>query len=74
MQLEGHGDGDFGLMNSFLSLLEKKRSNPDAKISSLGKTNAFESLESHLIAFAAEKSRLTDKTIIMNEFKKKNGL
>jgi predicted dehydrogenase len=54
--LSGHGGGDFGIMDSFVTALatgdkSKILSGPD------------ETLESHLMVFAAEKSRLTGKTV-----------
>ena len=51
----GHGGGDFGIVRSFLNALRGK---PDDSV-----TSARESLESHLLAFAAEESRL-EKTVI----------
>ena len=54
--LSGHGGGDFGIMDSFVSALatgdtNKILSGPD------------ETLESHLMVFSAEKSRLTGRTV-----------
>ena len=65
MDASGHGGGDFLLIDAFLEALL----NP-AKIEPL--TNAQETLESHLMAFAAEKSRLEGKTINMMEFREKS--
>jgi predicted dehydrogenase len=53
----GHGGGDFGIMHSFVNAL---RGIPDDSV-----TTARESLESHLLAFAAEESRLLHTTIDM---------
>ncbi|WP_425447642.1 Gfo/Idh/MocA family protein [Dethiothermospora halolimnae] len=59
----GHGGGDNGIMNDFVSLLLSKK----------GKalTSADVSVESHIMAFAAEESRLSNKAINMEEFYKK---
>lgn len=58
----GHGGGDSGLIKSFIRSLQ------------LGSeeilTSAKSSLESHMMTFAAEESRLTNNTIQMAEFKK----
>lgn len=59
----GHGGGDMGIMKNFVKLLQ----NSDA---SLGLTSAKVSLQSHLMAFAAEKARLEKRVIDMNEFYK----
>ena len=57
----GHGGGDFGIMRSFINTL---KGNPDDSV-----TTARESLESHLLAFAAEESRLKKTVINMDEFR-----
>lgn len=59
-----HGGGDFLLINAYLDsiLLEDK---PQTL------TNARETLESHLMAFAAEKSRLKGIVVDMDEFRKR---
>ncbi len=57
----GHGGGDYGILRSFLAAL---RGQPDADSST-----ARESLESHLLAFAAEESRLNKTVIDMDEFR-----
>jgi predicted dehydrogenase len=56
-----HGGGDFGLMRSFVNAMNGV---PDDSL-----TTAEESLESHLLAFAAEKARMTKSTVIMESFK-----
>jgi predicted dehydrogenase len=56
-----HGGGDFGIMRSLVNAL---RGMPDDSV-----TTARESLESHLLAFAAEESRLQHSTINMAEFR-----
>jgi predicted dehydrogenase len=58
----GHGGGDFALVDAFLeTLLNKSKSQP--------LTNAYETLESHLMAFAANESRLQAKVIDMQKFR-----
>ncbi|QPC84065.1 Gfo/Idh/MocA family oxidoreductase [Phototrophicus methaneseepsis] len=57
----GHGGGDMGIVQSFVNAL---RGEPDESI-----TTARESLESHLLAFAAEESRLNHTTIHMPTFR-----
>ena len=52
----GHGGGDAGLMRAFIAAL---RGEPDALT-----TSARDSLESHLMAFAAEESRLNGGALI----------
>jgi hypothetical protein len=56
----GHGGGDFGLMAGFVRAL---RGDAPAL------TNARSSLESHLLAFAAEEARITRSVIEMAEFR-----
>lgn len=58
---EGHGGGDFGLISSFIEAIKtgdetKLLSGPD------------ETLESHLMVFAAEQSRLEQRTVTMDEY------
>ena len=50
----GHGGGDYGLLRDFLQVLRQGGES---------RTSARQSLQSHLICFAAEKSRVTGKTI-----------
>jgi len=57
----GHGGGDTGLMRDFVKTLQ----DPDRKVL----TTARASLESHLIGFAAEESRLTGQPITMGEYR-----
>ncbi len=56
----GHGGGDNGLMHSFVSALHGQH--PPL-------TGVNDSLESHLMAFAAEASRLGHKTVDMHAFR-----
>ena len=60
----GHGGGDVGLMDSFVEFLQS-----DEKGESL--TNASTSLESHILSFAAEESRLSKRVICIDEIRKK---
>jgi len=57
----GHSGGDDGIMQNFVRLLQ----NEDT---SGGLTSAKTSLQSHLMAFAAERSRLENEVIDINEF------
>jgi predicted dehydrogenase len=57
----GHGGGDWGLMQSFVNAV---RGTPDDSM-----TSARESLESHLLAFASEESRLEHSMIMMDEYR-----
>jgi hypothetical protein len=57
----GHGGGDFGLARSFVNAMKGQ---PDDSL-----TTARESLESHLLCFAAEEARLQHTIINMPEFR-----
>ena len=58
----GHGGGDFALVDAFLeTLTNQEKSQP--------LTNANDTIESHLMAFAANESRLKAKVIEMDEFR-----
>ena len=56
----GHGGGDEGIMHDFVRVLR-------GEIAPL--TTARVSLESHLLAFAAEEARLTHRVIEMAEYR-----
>lgn len=56
----GHGGGDTGIMNDFVDLLNGK--------SGKALTSADVSVESHIMAFAAEHSRLTGKSVEIKKF------
>ncbi|GMQ61354.1 Gfo/Idh/MocA family protein [Vallitalea maricola] len=60
-QAGGHGGGDTGLMEDYIQLIKSS-----GKLK--GKTEASISVQSHVMAFAAEESRLTDKVIHIHEF------
>ena len=59
----GHGGGDHGIVSSFIKALKGEADDST--------TTARESLESHLLAFAAEESRLTRSVINMESFRRK---
>lgn len=59
----GHGGGDFVLIKGFLKSVRERESQP--------LTGARASLESHIMAFAAEEARKNDTTINMADFRKK---
>ncbi|MFX1589767.1 MAG: Gfo/Idh/MocA family oxidoreductase [Promethearchaeota archaeon] len=57
-------EGDFELLNAFIEALNDKNKNQPL-------TSARASLESHLMAFAAEESRLNEKVIDLQDFRRK---
>ncbi|OPH56565.1 oxidoreductase [Paenibacillus ferrarius] len=57
----GHGGGDFGLIRDFIKLVQE-----DGKGDGL--TSAAQSVQSHLMAFAAERSRLDRKVVALKDF------
>jgi hypothetical protein len=59
----GHGGGDFGLARSFVNAMKGKSDD--------SLTTARESLESHLLCFAAEEARLDHKIIHMPEYRQR---
>ncbi|MBN1582771.1 MAG: Gfo/Idh/MocA family oxidoreductase [Anaerolineae bacterium] len=60
----GHGGGDWGLMAAFVRALRGQTQ---------AITTARESLESHLLAFAAEQARLENQVIEMDAFRRRDG-
>lgn len=58
----GHGGGDFGIVHNFV-----RAARGDAP----ALTTARDSLESHLLAFAAEESRRQGTVVSMNDFREK---
>ena len=59
----GHGGGDFGLMAAFVASLQG--GGGDHML-----TGAEDSLESHLLAFAAEEARASGKVIDMDGYRR----
>ena len=59
----GHSGSDTGLMEGFVRTVET-----DGQFQ---RSSAEQSLESHLVALAAEESRLTGQTVDLREFRKK---
>ena len=59
----GHGGGDVGILYALKDLIEGV---PNESVCDIG-----ESCDNHMIAFAAEESRLTGKVIDMEEFSKR---
>jgi predicted dehydrogenase len=59
----GHGGGDFGLMAAFVASLQGSGGGDHML------TGAEDSLESHLLAFAAEEARLSGKVIDMDSYR-----
>lgn len=58
----GHGGGDTGIMEDFVSLINSGKNE--------ALTSASVSVQSHMMAFAAEKSRLQNKIVDMKDFYK----
>ena len=58
----GHSGGDEGIMEEFVAILKGERSNSNT---------IAQSVHSHIMAFAAEESRVTGKTIEIEEFEKR---
>jgi predicted dehydrogenase len=63
MDTASHGGGDFLLIDAFIDSISNENKKQPL-------TNARESLESHLMAFAAEESRLNKNVIDMEQFRK----
>jgi predicted dehydrogenase len=59
---EGHGGGDEGLMNAFVAAVRGDRA---AVL-----TSVREALESHLLAFAAERARISAEVVQMDQFRR----
>lgn len=65
----GHGGGDFGLMKNFVRLIrEALQGNEEETTASL--TSAAISVQSHLMAFAAEQSRLENRLVNLADFQR----
>ncbi|GIP31848.1 Gfo/Idh/MocA family protein [Paenibacillus sp. J2TS4] len=56
----GHGGGDHRLMKEFVQLVSQG--------ANTGETSALQSAESHMIAFASEQSRISGKTVSLQEY------
>lgn len=61
---DGHGGGDFVMIQEFLDHL-------DGMDSKYGTTDIFESLESHLLAFAADESRILGEVKDLKSYRNK---
>ena len=61
----GHGGGDFGIVENFLHLVNGRGDNL---------TSAKASIQSHLMCFAAEKSRLEHRTVSLAEMAECAGM
>lgn len=60
-----HGGGDYGLMDAFVHSVRREATD--------GRSTARQALESHLMAFAADRSRRTGRVVAMNEFRLESG-
>ena len=58
----GHGGGDVGLMEDFINVVNGSGKKP--------RTSVEQSIQSHLMSYACEKSRLEKRRIEMKDFKK----
>ncbi len=58
---QGHGGGDFGVIKDFVRLIQQNGRQT-------GRTSATTSVQSHLMAFAAEKSRRENRIITLKDF------
>lgn len=56
----GHGGGDYGIMEDFVKLVSENGGE--------GRTSAKKSVESHVMAFAAEYSRLNKEVVNIEKF------
>jgi predicted dehydrogenase len=63
----GHGGGDDGVLSSFVQTIQQDISGHTDRLEV--RTSARVSLEGHLMAFAAEESRLTGLPIDMTEYR-----
>ena len=61
-----YGGGDHGIMESFVDLVRSSGRGGEDR----GLTSAAGSVESHLMAFAAEESRVTGRTVVMKEYRR----
>lgn len=62
MMTGGHGGGDHGIMEDFIALIKKG--------GGMALTSADISVESHIMAFAAEESRVTGRAVNIGEYYK----
>ncbi|RIB15340.1 putative oxidoreductase yteT-like protein [Gigaspora rosea] len=70
--LSGHAGGDMSLMRAFICSIQ-------ASLNATNSTNNLytgiqQALDSHLLVFAAEDSRKTGKTVIIEDYKKMKGI
>jgi len=66
LNIAQHGGGDLKIIEAFIKSVENRKIDP--------LTNARASLESHLMAFAAEESRLNHTVISLPEYRKKTEM
>jgi predicted dehydrogenase len=67
----GHGGGDEGVMAAFVGAVREDRAGGRR---AAGLTTASESLESHLMAFAADRARLAGEVVDMAAFRRRAGV
>ena len=71
----GHGGGDTGLMAGFVRAVRDHAlalTTAGSPVSEATLTTGRESLESHLMAFAAEEARVNETTVYMDEFRRQS--
>jgi predicted dehydrogenase len=66
----GHGGGDAGVMAAFVKVLRKPRAESTPSVPA-ALTTSRESLESHLMAFAAEEARVNGSIVQMDGFRRR---
>jgi predicted dehydrogenase len=64
MSFEGHGGGDFKLMDAFTSVMLGEKTPEQA-----GTTDIASAMESHYMAFAAEDARINGQTLQMGDYR-----
>jgi predicted dehydrogenase len=65
VEKRGHGGGDYGVVRSFIRAMRGEGKS---------QTGFRDSLESHLMAFAAEEARLEDSVVAMNDFRRRRNI
>ena len=64
LSTSGHGGGDGGIVRDFLALLEGRQGEASSDIRA--------SVESHMMACAAEESRMTDSVVSIEDFRRRH--
>lgn len=64
LDINGHGGGDYGMMDAFTSLLLQEQTPKEAGYADIGTA-----MESHYMAFAAEDARLSHETVDLESYR-----